>query len=97
MQVELYSLQSKLNLITFDFKEAQELLVKAYDVAEKHGLDRLIKQILNEQTELSNNFSKWEKLKASNARISDRMNLAHIDEQIILLIQKRRYLKSFKV
>ena len=97
VQVELYSLQSKLNLITFDFKEAQELLVKAYDVAEKHGLDRLIKQILNEQTELSNNFSKWEKLKASNARISDRMHLAHIDEQIILLIQKRRYLNSFKV
>jgi hypothetical protein len=96
VQVEMYSLQAKLNLITFDFKKAQEMLVNAYDIAEKHGLHRLIEQILNEQTELSNNYDKWEKLKESNAKVSDRMNLAQIDEQIILLLQKRRYLKQFK-
>jgi tetratricopeptide (TPR) repeat protein len=96
IEVETYSLQSKLNLITFKFKEAQDLLVKAYNVAEKHGLHRLIKQILHEQSELSNNFRKWEKLKESNARISDRMHLANIEEQIILLLQKRRYLKSIE-
>lgn len=96
VQVETYSLQAKLNLITFNFEEAQELLVKAYDVAEKHGLHRLVEQILHEQNELSKNFNKWETLKASNARISDRMNLAQIDEQILLLLQKRRYLKLLK-
>jgi tetratricopeptide (TPR) repeat protein len=96
VQVETYSLQAKLNLITFNFEEAQEFLIKAYDVAEDHGLYRLIEQILQEQTELSKNLNKWEKLKASNARISDRMNLAQIDEQIVLLLQKRRYLKLFK-
>ena len=96
VQVEMYSLHAKLNLITFNFEKTQEMLVNAYDVAEKQGLQRLVEQILHEQTELSNNYDKWEKLKESNANISDRMNLAQVDEQILLLLQKRRYLKLLK-
>ncbi|MFX1346158.1 MAG: hypothetical protein ACFFAI_13685, partial [Promethearchaeota archaeon] len=91
--VEVYSFQAKLKLISLKFEEAQEMLIKAYDIADKYGLDRLIKRMIEEQTELSNNSMKWKKFKESGAKISDRMNLAQIEEQIELLLQKRRYLK----
>lgn len=92
--VEVFSLQAKLKLITFEFKEAQILLNQALDSAEKNGLNRLIKRITNEQDELSKNFIKWEKMKVSGANISERMDLARIDEQIKLLLRKRIYLKK---
>lgn len=92
--VETYSLQAKLKLITFEFRKAQNLLSKALDIAEKYGQERLAKRILNEQDELSKNFIKWEKLKASGAKMSERMDLARIDEQIEIMLQKRRYLKE---
>jgi tetratricopeptide (TPR) repeat protein len=93
--VEMYSFQSKLNLLSFKFEDAQELLITAYDIAEKYDQDRLVKRITSEQSELLTNSMKWEKLKESGAKISDRMNLAQIEEQIELLLQKRRYLKIF--
>ncbi|MGB5913118.1 MAG: hypothetical protein WBH31_18150, partial [Promethearchaeia archaeon] len=91
--VEVFSLQAKLKLITFEFKEAQILLNQAQATAEKHSLDRLAKRITNEQAELSKNFIKWEKMKASGGNISERMDLARIDEQIKILLRKRMYLK----
>ena len=91
--VEVFSLQAKLKLITFEFREAQILLNQAQITAEKHGLDRLAKRITDEQFELSKNFTKWEKMKTSGVNISERMDLARIDEQIKLLLRKRMYLK----
>jgi hypothetical protein len=91
--VELCLFQAKLNLVGFKFDDAQELLISAYDIAEKSGQDLLIRRITGEQSTLSNNFRKWEKLKESGAKISERMNLAQIEEQLELLLQKRRYLK----
>ncbi len=92
--VEVFSLQAKLNLITFEFKKAQILLNQALNTAEKHGLTRLAKRITNEQDELSKNFIKWEKMKVSGVNISERMDLARIDEQIKNLLRKRMYLKK---
>ncbi|MFX1380643.1 MAG: hypothetical protein ACFFA4_16290 [Promethearchaeota archaeon] len=93
MLTEIYLFRAKLKLIIFKFEEAHRLLTKAYDVAEKSGQTRLAKRIMNEQFELSNNFMKWEKLKASKAKISERMDLACIDEQIEILLKKRNYLR----
>ena len=92
--VEVFSLQARLKLITFEFKEAQILLNQALDTVEKNGLNRLAKRITNEQDELSKNFIRWEKMKVSGADISERMDLARIDEQIKLLLRKRIYLKK---
>ncbi|MFX1493210.1 MAG: hypothetical protein ACFFBZ_02905 [Promethearchaeota archaeon] len=91
--VEVLSLQAKLKLITFEFKEAQILLKQALDTAEKNGLNRLAKRITNEQDELSKNFIRWEKMKVSGSNISERMDLARIDDQVKLLLRKRMYLK----
>jgi len=90
----MHLLRAKLRLVTFEFKEAQELLTQALDIAHIHGLKLLARRVKNEQTELSKNFLKWEKLKTSRGKISERMNLALIDEQIQILLQKRNYLKG---
>lgn len=88
------SLEAKLRLVIFEFKEAQELLAQALNIANKYGLNLLAKRVENEQTELSKNFLKWEKLRTSGGKISERMDLASVDEQIQILLQKRNYLKS---
>lgn len=83
-----------MNLITFEFRNTQKLLYKALDVAKRFSLDRLANRILYEQNELSKNFIKWEKLKASGTNMSECMDLALIEEQIEILLQKRKYLRS---
>lgn len=95
--VEGYSFQAKLKLVTFEFGEAEEFLDQALLTAEKYGQERMVKLIMKEQAKLSRNLIKWEKLKETRATISDRMDLARIDEQIELLLQKRRYIKSIKI
>lgn len=92
--VEMNSLQAKLKLVVFEFKEAQELLTKSLNIANKYGITLLAKRVKNEQTDLSKNYLKWEKLRISRGKISERMDLARIDEQIEILLQKRNYLKS---
>ena len=88
------SLQAKLKLVMFEFKEAQELLVQALNNANKYGLNLLARRVENEQAELSKNYLKWEKLRTSGGKISERMDLARLDDQIQILLQKRNYLKS---
>lgn len=92
--VEINSLQAKIRLVTFEFKEAQELLAKALNVADMHKLNLLARRVENEQAELSKNYLKWEKLRTSGGKISERMDLARVDEQIQILLQKRNYLKG---
>ncbi|MFW9942084.1 MAG: hypothetical protein ACFFFT_13665 [Candidatus Thorarchaeota archaeon] len=94
---EGYLFQAKLKLIIFDFKKAEDFLTQALNTAEKYGQDLLIKRIMNEQGELSKNLIKWEKLKDTRASMSERMDLARIDEQIELLLQKRKYLKNIRI
>lgn len=91
---EMHLFQAKLKLVSFEFKEAQGLLTRALDVALMHGLTLLVKRVEDEQTELSKNFLKWEKLRKSGGKISKRMDLARVDEQIKFLLQKRIYLKK---
>ncbi|MFX0047535.1 MAG: hypothetical protein ACFE8G_05125 [Candidatus Hermodarchaeota archaeon] len=94
--IEMYILQAKLKLISFEFKEAQEHLTQALDVAHKHELNLLVKKIEYEQTELSKNFIKWEHLRKAGGKLSERMDLARIDEQIQIILQKRNYLKGVR-
>ena len=86
---EIYLLQAKLELITLDLNETQRSLTKAHKIAEKHGLNLLCTRILNEKDELQEQFSIWENFKNSKTIISDRIELAHIDEQLIQLLRKR--------
>lgn len=91
--VEVYIFQAKLKLIMFEFKEVQQLLTQAYEIAEKYEQNLLANRITAEQEELSKNYLKWEKMKKSSNQISERMELARIGEQIETLLQKRKYLE----
>lgn len=90
--VEAYSFQAKLKLITFEFKEAQKLLTKALDIAEKYGQILLAERISMEQDELLNEKSRWETLEKSKAIMAERIELAHLNNQIVQMLRKRVYL-----
>ena len=92
--VEMNSLQAKLMLVLFEFKEAQLLLTEALNIATTCGLNLLARRVEKEQAELSKNYLKWEKLRTSGGKISERMDLARVAEQIQILLQKRNYLKG---
>jgi len=91
---ELYLFQAKIKLLTYEFQESQNLLTKSLDIASSKGLYLIVQRIEDEQSELSKNFLKWEKLKKSGGSISERCHLAQIDKQIQILLQKRTYLKT---
>ncbi|MFX1593885.1 MAG: tetratricopeptide repeat protein, partial [Promethearchaeota archaeon] len=86
---ETYLLQAKLKLIMFEFEETQQLLTQAAHIAEKYNQNLLTKQISEEQEELSKKLNKWEGLKQSKAKITNRIELAGLEEQIRRLLKKR--------
>lgn len=92
--IEMYIFQAKIKLITFEFKQAQDQLALALEIAHKYGLNLLFRRVQNAKTELSRNFIKWEKLKFSGGKISERMDLAHLEQQIKTLLQKRNYFRT---
>ncbi|MFX1553477.1 MAG: tetratricopeptide repeat protein, partial [Promethearchaeota archaeon] len=92
--VEVYSLQAKLKLITFEFKEAQRILSQALDIAKNYGLNLLAERISMEQDKLVNEKSKWEALRKSKALMAERIELAHLNDQIVRMLRKRVYLKK---
>ncbi|NHJ21698.1 MAG: hypothetical protein EAX91_12190 [Candidatus Lokiarchaeota archaeon] len=91
---EMCLFQAKLKLVSFEFKEAKELLTQALNLAYIHGLNLVAKRVEDEQTELSKDFIKWQKLRKSGGKIAERMDLARLEEQIQILLQKRNYLKG---
>jgi len=89
---ESYLLQAKLSLLTFKIKNAQRFLTQAQQIAERFGLTLLAKKIATENEDLSKKLDLWEKLKEENAPMTDRMELARLDEKIVKMIQKHRLL-----
>jgi len=64
-------------------------LTQAQQIAERFGLTQLMVKIANEEEELLKKLDLWEKLKEEDAPMSDRMELARLDEKIVKMIQKR--------
>ena len=88
---ETYTLQGKLALLTLDLKEARRLFSQAQQIAEKQGMDRLAGKISIEHDNLLNELNKWENLKDQDVSLKERVELAHIDEQIDNLLWKRDF------
>ncbi|MFX1592008.1 MAG: tetratricopeptide repeat protein [Promethearchaeota archaeon] len=91
---EMYLLQAKLELITLDLKKAEDSLIQAQKIAEQHDLKQLAERISIEQKELRNQINKWETLKKSKANITELIDLAQIDEQLIRMLRSRYYSKK---
>jgi len=86
---ETYLLQAKLALISLNLEEARRLLTQGQKIAEKYGIHLLAQKISNEHDELLKQLTIWENLKKSEAPLSERMNLARLNEQIGRMIRKR--------
>lgn len=86
---ETYLLKAKLSLLTFDMKKARRYLTQAQKVAERHGLNRLVTKITGEHEKLLKQLKMWEKLKESNAHITERLELAQLGEQVERMARNR--------
>jgi tetratricopeptide (TPR) repeat protein len=87
---EAYILQAKLALLTLDLKQSRRLLIKAQDIAEKHGMYRLAAKVSFEHDELLQKLKLWEQLKDTESSLSERLKLTNVAEQMKSMIQKRR-------
>ncbi|MBY8984290.1 MAG: tetratricopeptide repeat protein [Candidatus Lokiarchaeota archaeon] len=86
---ETYTLQAKLALLTSDPKDTRRLLTKAQEIAESGGMQLLAAKISSEHDSLLKELSKWEDLKDKNIPLTERMELAHIDDQMKSLLWDR--------
>ena len=74
--------------MTFNIKKAQRFLTQAQQIAERFDLTPLAAKISSENDDLLKKIDLWEKLKEEDAPMSDRMELARLDEKIVKMIQK---------
>lgn len=91
---ETYLLQAKISLINLNIGEARRLFIQAQQVAERHGLSWLHKKIVTEHEKLVSQLTLWEQLKELNATITERMELAKINDQMNLMLRNRRIMTT---
>ncbi len=87
---ETFILQAKLALINFDIKAARRFLTQAQKIADSYGIKRLAMKISYEHDELLRQIKIWERLKESGAPLSERWELAGLNEQMEKMVKKRR-------
>ncbi len=87
--VEGYILKAKLSLLTFNIKQAKRFLTQAQQIAERFGLNKLAKKITYEHEDLLKKSDLWEKLEEMDAPMSDRLELARLDDQIEGIVKNR--------
>ena len=92
LMVEAYILNAKLSLLTFNIKQAKRFLTQAQQIAERFGLNKLAKKITDEHEDLLKKSDLWEKLEDIGAPMSDRLELAQLDEQIEGIVKNRTLL-----
>ncbi|MFX1480998.1 MAG: hypothetical protein ACFFCI_23180, partial [Promethearchaeota archaeon] len=85
---ETFILKAKLALLNFDVKAAQRLLTHAQKIAESYGIKRLAIKISNEHDELLRQLKMWEKLKESEASLSERWKFAGLNKQMEKMVKK---------
>ncbi|MFX0145145.1 MAG: tetratricopeptide repeat protein, partial [Candidatus Hodarchaeota archaeon] len=85
---ETFILQAKLALLNLDIKGARRFLTQAQKIAEKYGIIRLAMKISHEHDELLKQLNLWEKLEDSEASLSERWELAGLNEQMQNMVKK---------
>ncbi len=92
---ETYLLQAKFSLLTSDIKKAKRFITQAQKISERFGYKELKERITNEQSKLLKQSDIWEKLKEMGAPMDERIKLAHLNEHIEEIIEKRAMLPAF--
>ena len=83
-----YWLKAHISLIKLDIDEAKMLLAKAQKIAEDIGLQNIAIKISNDYDQFLSKSDDWNKLKATNASISERLELSQVDELVNDLLQQ---------
>ncbi|MFQ5980463.1 MAG: tetratricopeptide repeat protein [Candidatus Heimdallarchaeota archaeon] len=86
---ETYMLQSKTALLELDVKSAQQLLNQAQMLAEEKGLPKLAMRISGEYDSLLGQMKKWDDYVDRDASLSERLELARLEDMVIRMIRKR--------
>ncbi len=94
---ETYLLQSRLALLELDIEQAQILLDKAKNLADKNDLQQLHTKIMDEQFFLHEQSSKWERLTGQKLSIKDRINLIQLEDLLDRMIHKRIFQKQEEI
>jgi len=92
--VESYLLETKFDLITLDWKNAQEALVKALKIAEEYDMKQMIKRISIEKKNFTTQKHKWVRTEVSDKTIVILANLSPMRGQIKYMLKKRELLKN---
>ncbi|MFW9818842.1 MAG: tetratricopeptide repeat protein [Candidatus Thorarchaeota archaeon] len=87
---ETFILKARLALLNLDINSARLFLTQAQRIAESYNMKRLAMKISFEHDELLKKLNSWERLKESEAHISERWKLARLDEQIKNMVKKRK-------
>ncbi|MCP6719480.1 MAG: hypothetical protein KJI71_04630 [Patescibacteria group bacterium] len=84
-----YLLWGKTALLRMNMGEARRYLTEAQNIAEPKGLQLLAKSISRNHDKLLDQLDEWENLKKKKASLSERMDLALVDETIDQIQGKR--------
>ena len=88
---ETFILRAKLALINFNMKTARRYLTQAQKIAESYGIKRLAMKISHEHDKLLRQIKIWEKLKESEAPLSERWKVAGLNEQMLHMVKKHMF------
>ncbi|MFX1281417.1 MAG: tetratricopeptide repeat protein [Promethearchaeota archaeon] len=86
---ETFILQARLALLNFDTKSARLFLTQAQKIAESYNMKRLAMKISFEHDELLKQLNLWEKLKESEAPLTERWKFAGLSNQMENMVRKR--------
>ena len=87
--VETYILESKLALLEVDLEKAQQLLDQSQSLAKDKDLKMLQFKITNEQNDFHKQIDKWHQFTKVNATMNERIELAHLEDQILEMTKRK--------
>jgi len=80
--IEAYILHGKLAQIMFDFESSRRYLTQAQRMAENYGYIGLADEIAGLLEEMMERLDTWEQLEKNNAPLSERMELARLEDHL---------------
>lgn len=89
--VEAYLIQSKLQLLNLNLREAQGLLTQAFLITQEKSLGRLEQIVEVEHETLSGQLPIWEKIIEQKPTVSEILKLTQMETFLTQMVQKRLY------
>ena len=80
--VETLRLKAQLALLEFDVEKARTLLLKALNIAQENGLDRLVLDLLKQQEDLTKQSIDLKKLEQISSPLSHRMSIVKLEDTV---------------